>query len=208
MSRLQTAVHAFAVPSLGWVEEKGALRFEKPQIQERQDWSLTKTILQLPPKSVQVHSVILELLLLRRKSQTSSICRVLEQFGILAGHPQSQFCCSGSMNTKYETWRLRSGGVTCKAAWTGSRSRCTCCPALHLSADITAMSKEQSDYAEDQHLGEWRRRGEEFVLSGEIFRLFHHVELLFFDTIRESETEPVLSQDILLKWQAKTTVSP
>ena len=34
---------------------------------------------------------------------------------------------SGSiiMNAKYETWRLRSEGVTCKAAWTGSRNRCT-----------------------------------------------------------------------------------
>lgn len=50
------------------------------------------------------------------KARTSSICRVLEQLGTLARRPQTQVWCSGSMKFRYETWRLRSGGVSCKAA--------------------------------------------------------------------------------------------
>lgn len=101
------------------------------------------------------------------KARTSSICRVPEQLGTLARRPQTQVWCSGSMKFRYETWRLRSGGVSCKAAWTGSRSRCMYL--LSFSSPLCRYHGNEQGaiwLCKGSALGRRTRRGEEFVLSG------------------------------------------
>lgn len=110
------------------------------------------------------------------------------------------------MKFRYETWRLRPGGVSCKAAWTGSRSRCTC----YLSSPPLCRHHGNEQGAiwlcKGSALGRRTRRGEEFVFSAGSFRLFHHIELLviLLSQVENRKRRRFLSQSYGLKWQAKT----
>lgn len=102
-----------------------------------------------PLQSVEVHSAIFDLLLLLSKGQTSSICNVctyldcFEQFGgtLASNVHKRRFGALRSINAKYETWRLRSGGVSQLQSSAKQLEQevavdlCTSCPSLHLSAE-------------------------------------------------------------------------